>query len=91
VTSDAAQVRSMALRVVALTLLLLLALVGSLMVRTLSRVPDTTIYLVRDEGTTMTLEPVHRRLRPADPEEAARGAVAALARGPVADEAARGL
>jgi spore germination protein GerM len=91
VTSDGAQVRSMALRVVALTLLLVLALVGSLTVRTLSRLPDTTIYLVRDEGTTMTLEPVHRRLRPADAEEAARAAVAALARGPAPDEADRGL
>jgi spore germination protein GerM len=85
------QARSMALRVVALALLLLLALVGSLTYRTLSRLPDTTIYFVRDEGTTMTLEPVHRRVRPADAEEAARAAVAALARGPEPDEAARGL
>jgi spore germination protein GerM len=91
VTSDGAQVRSMALRVVALTLLLVLALVGSLTVRTLSRLPDTTIYLVRDEGTTMTLEAVHRRLRPAGVEEGARAAVEALVRGPDGEEAARGL
>ncbi len=85
------QVRTVALRVVALALLLLLALVGALTMRTLNRLPDTTLFLVRDEGTTMTLEPVHRRLRPSDPLDGARAAVAALARGPEPDEAARGL
>lgn len=86
-----AQARTMAMRVAALTLLLVLALVGALTMRTLNRLPDTTIYLVRDEGTTMTLEPVHRRLRPSNDTEAARAAVDALARGPDAGEAARGL
>lgn len=89
--SPPGQVRTVALRVVALALLLLLALVGSLTVRTLNRLPDTTIYLVRDEGTTMTLVPVHRRFRPDDTAAAARAAVEALARGPDAEEAARGL
>lgn len=85
------QVRTVALRVVALALLLLLALVGALTFRVLDRVPDTTLYLVSDDGTAMTLEPVHRRLRPTDPLEAAAATVAALAEGPTADEAARGL
>jgi spore germination protein GerM len=87
----AGQVRTVALRVVALALLLLLALVGALTFRVLDRVPDTTVYLVRDDGTAMTLEPVHRRLRPTDPLAAAAATVAALAGGPAADEAARGL
>lgn len=85
------QVRTVALRVVALALLLLLALVGTLTFRVLDRVPDTTLFLVSDDGTAMTLEPVHRRLRPTDPLEAAAATVAALALGPDADEAARGL
>lgn len=83
--------RSVALRVAALALLLLLALVGVLASRTLQRLPDTVVYLVRDEGAGFTLEAVHRRLRPADPLDAARAAVGALAAGPTADEAARGL
>jgi len=83
--------RSVALRAVALALLLLMALVAALTYRTLQHLPDATIYLVRDEGATMTLEPVHRRLRPTSPTDAARAAVRALALGPDADEAARGL
>jgi spore germination protein GerM len=86
-----AQVRSVALRVAALALLLLLALVGALTVNVLNRVPDTTVFLVRDDGGAMTLEPVYRRLRPNDPLAAAEATVAALASGPTADEAARGL
>lgn len=85
------QVRSVALRVASLALLLLLALVGALAFNVLGRVPDTTVYLVRDDGTAMTLEPVYRRLRPADPLAAAEATVAALASGPTPDEAARGL
>jgi spore germination protein GerM len=88
---DGAQARTMAMRVTALTLLLVLALVGALAMRTLNQLPDTTIYLVRSEGTTMTLEPVHRRLRPSTPSDAARAAVDALVRGPDAGESARGL
>jgi len=86
-----AQVRSVALRVAALALLLLLALVGALTFNVLNRVPDTTVFLVRDDGGAMTLEPVYRRLRPNDPLAAAEATVAALASGPTADEAARGL
>ncbi len=85
------QVRTITLRVVALTLLLVLALVGALTFRVLDRVPDTTLFLVRDDGTGMTLEPVHRRMRPTDPLGAAAATVAELARGPAAGEASRGL
>lgn len=83
--------RAMAWRVLGLALLLVLGLVGALSFRMLGRLPDTTIYLVRDLGGPMTLEPVHRRLRPAEPAAAARATVEALARGPQPDEAARGL
>lgn len=89
--------RTVVLRVAALALLLLLAIVAAVTVRTLQRLPDTTLYLVRGEATTLTLEPVHRTLRSrgADPEPpsvaAVRAAVAALADGPTAQEAARGL
>jgi len=85
------QVRSVALRVASLALLLLLALVGALTYNVLGRIPDTTLYLVRDDGNAMTLEPVYRRLRPSDPLAAATATVAALASGPTAEEAARGL
>lgn len=89
--AGAGQVRAVVWRVVALMLLLVLALVGSLTYRTLLHVPDLTIYLVRDEGTTMTLEAVYRRVRPEGAADAARAAVAALAAGPDAEERARGL
>jgi spore germination protein GerM len=87
------------LRVAALALLLLLALVATLTVRTLNRLPDVTLYLVRVEPTHFELEPVHRRLgvrRPAlaaaQPTEATvRAALEALAAGPTPEEAQRGL
>ncbi len=82
---------SVVLRVASLALLLLLVLVAVLAVRTLTGLPDTTIYLVRDDGATMTIEAVHRRLRPVDLADAGRLAVEALAQGPEPDEAARGL
>jgi spore germination protein GerM len=84
-------VRTVVLRVAALALLLLLAIVGVLVMRTLQRLPDTVLYLVRSDPTGFTLEPVARRLRPDGPLEAARSAVAGLAAGPNAAEAARGL
>lgn len=85
--------RTVVLRVVALSLLLLLALAGTLAVRTMQRLPDTVLYLVRDAGTTFTLERVYRRTRARtdDPEARARHALAALAVGPTEEEAARGL
>jgi spore germination protein GerM len=83
--------RSVALRVAALALLLLLALSGALALRTMQRLPDTVVYLVRDEGGTFTLEAVARRTRPDGALEGARAAVEALAAGPTAEEAVRGL
>lgn len=83
--------RTVALRVVGLALLLLLVLVGTLVARSLQRMPDTVVYLVRSDEQTLTLEGVVRRLRPADDVAGARAAVAALAEGPTPAEAARGL
>ncbi len=83
--------RTVALRVVGLALLLLLVLVGTLVARSLQRMPDTVVYLVRSGERTLTLEGVVRRLRPADDVAAARAAVAALVEGPTTAEAARGL
>ncbi len=83
--------RTVVLRVVALALLLLLALVGAIAVRTMQRVPDTVVYFVRDQGTTFTLEGVNRRLGRSTPAERAAAQVTALAAGPTADEITRGL
>lgn len=91
--------RTVVLRVVALALLLLLALVAALTMRTLSQLPDVTVYLVRDAGGSFVLEPVYRRMRAAarggvetHPTAATvRVAVAALAAGPSDEEAGRGL
>ena len=88
---DRAALRAVALRVAALALLLLLALVAVLSVRTLGRLPDATIYLIRSEPTSFTLEPVRRQLGNRDPDDFARLAVAALADGATPGEAAAGL
>lgn len=79
------------LRVVALALLLLLALVGVMVWRTLQRIPDTIVYMVRDQGTTFTLDGVYRRTRSTGVEATVRAALGALAAGPTEEEAARGL
>jgi len=92
-------VRSVVLRVVALALLLLLVLVTAITMRTLQRLPDATLYFVRADATSFTLEPVHRTLRSQDAGRgddvasaaAVRAALEALVRGPSADEGARGL
>jgi spore germination protein GerM len=88
---DRAAVRAVALRVAALALLLLLALVAVLSIRTLRRLPDATIFLIRSEPTTFTLEPVARRLGNRDPDDFARLAVEALVEGPTPREAEAGL
>ncbi len=89
---DRAALRAVALRVAALALLLLLAIVAVLTTRTLQRLPDATIYLIRyDDLSGFELEPVARRLGTNDAEGYARAAVAALAEGPTASEEARGL
>jgi spore germination protein GerM len=88
---DRASVRAVALRVAALALLLLLVLVAVLSTRTLSRLPDATLYWVRSEATSFTLAPRSRRLGSRDATAYARTAVAALASGPTAEEREAGL
>lgn len=74
--------RTVVLRVVALALLLLLALFGAIALRTLARLPNTTLYFVKEKGTNFTLAAEHRRSGDADPTERAAWQVAALAAGP---------
>ena len=88
---DRGALRSVALRVAALALLLLLVLVSVLSMRTLNRLPDATLYWVRSDPTTFTLVPRSRRLGSRDAGAYARAAVAALAAGPNASERAAGL
>lgn len=88
---DTAAVRAVALRVAALALLLLLVLFSVIAVRTLSRLPDASIYLIRSGPTSFTLEPVIRRLGARNTDAHVRAAVRALAAGPTAAEAADGL
>lgn len=88
---DRAALRAVALRVAALALLLLLVLVAVIMARTLTRLPDATIHLVRYDGGVFTLVPVARRLGTGGATSFAREAVAALADGPTAAEAENGL
>lgn len=83
--------RTVVLRVVALALLLLLTLVSVIVVRTTQRLPDTTVYFVRDQGTSFTLEAVYRRVGKSGVAERVARQIAALADGPGATEGARGL
>ena len=83
--------RTVVLRVVALSLLLLLALVGVITRRTLQRIPDTLIYFVRDQGTSFALEPVVRKAGDAGLAVRVRNKVAALAAGPSEQEQSEGL
>ncbi|HLV12414.1 MAG TPA: GerMN domain-containing protein [Trueperaceae bacterium] len=83
--------RTVVLRVVALALLLLLALVGVITARTLSRMPDTLVYLTRDTGRTFTLEAVPRVARSGGLEDRVRAQVAALTAGPTPEEERDGL
>ncbi len=91
--------RTVVLRVAALALLLLLALVATIAVRTLNRLPDVTLYLIRSEPTHFELEPIHRRLGVGGPglaaervtEATVRSAIEALIAGPTPEEAQRGL
>lgn len=79
------------LRVAALALLLLLALLGVLVLRTLNRLPDSIVYFVRSEATSMTLEPVGRRSQAGNAQGRLEGALRALIAGPTLEETARGL
>jgi spore germination protein GerM len=83
--------RTVVLRVAALALLLLLALVSALIIRTLNRLPDSIVYFVRSENGTMTLEGVGRRSGGGDGEARLRQALEALIAGPTPQEQARGL
>ncbi len=82
----------MVLRVVALALLLLLALVAALTVRTLHRLPNTVVYFVTSDGTSFHLAPAYRRGGGRGGVAArAERQVAALAAGPTPGEAAQGM
>jgi spore germination protein GerM len=83
--------RIWAIRVAALAILLLLALLASLGSRTLARLPDTVVYFVRSDDTTFTLAPAYRRTATEDPEAHARAAIAALTEGPRPEERTLGL
>ncbi len=74
--------RTVVLRVVALALLLLLALFGAIAVRTMQRLPDLTVYFVRDLGTSFTLVPDHEKVGRLQPEERVRWQVEKLVAGP---------
>lgn len=84
-------VRTMVIRVAALALLLLLVVVSVLMIRTLNRLPDTIIYLVRSEPTRFHLEAVGRDSGERALEPRLRRALLLLIAGPTPEEAARGL
>ena len=83
--------RSVVLRVVALSVLLLLVLAAVLTLHTLRRIPDTLVYFVASGPNTFQLEGVGRRSLAETPEERARTAVEQLAQGPTVGEEARGL
>lgn len=74
--------RTVVLRVVALALLLLLALFSAIAVRTLQRLPDLTVYFVKDLGTSFTIESVHVSAGRLDAEGRARQQIDALRKGP---------
>ena len=84
--------RIWAIRVAALAILLLLALLAVLGSRTLSRLPDTVVYFVTTtDGTDFTLERTFRRTGRGGPEDHVRSAIEALVEGPTAAEEQRGL
>jgi spore germination protein GerM len=84
-------VRTMVIRVAALALLLLLVVVSVIMIRTLNRLPDTIIYLVRSEPIRFHLEAVGRHSNERVLEARLRQAIKLLIAGPTPEEAARGL
>ena len=74
--------RTVALRVSALALLLLLILVSAVTVRMLNRLPNSVVYFVKSQGATSTLEGVRRRFDADTPEARLRAALTALIEGP---------
>lgn len=83
--------RTVVLRVVALSLLLLLTLVGVIAVRTSQRLPDTTIYFIRDQGVSFTLEPTYRKTGKRSVPQRVELQLKALTDGPDSEEAEGGL
>jgi spore germination protein GerM len=79
------------LRLSTVALLLLLLVVAFLSVRTAKRLPNLIVYLVKDNETRFTLEPVGRTVNASSLEEKLRGAIQALQDGPTAAEKAKGL
>lgn len=74
--------RTVALRVCALALLLLLGLVSAVTVRMLNRLPNSVVYFVTSQGATSTLEGVRRRFDADTTEARLRAALLALIEGP---------
>lgn len=83
--------RTVALRVAALAVLLLLVLASVLTLQTMRRLPDILVYFVADSGSYMTLEPVGRRSNEGGPEERARAALTELLKGPSPGEREKGF
>lgn len=88
---DPINIRTIVLRVSALSLLLLLILVATLTVRTLNRVPNTILYFVSAADTSFSLRSVARNLPRASADTHLKESLQALIEGPNASEAARGL
>lgn len=84
-------IRTIVLRVSALSLLLLLILVATLTVRTLNRVPNTLLYFVSAGDTSFSLRGVARNLPKANADTHLKESLQALIDGPIESEEARGL
>ncbi|MDZ7704068.1 MAG: GerMN domain-containing protein [Trueperaceae bacterium] len=85
------EVRTIALRVSALALLLLLAIVSALSIRTLNQLPNSVVYFVETRETSFGLEPVGKRFGEPTLEGRLERAVNTLIRGPDGGESVRGL
>jgi spore germination protein GerM len=83
--------RIWAIRVAALAILLLLALLAVLGSRTLSRLPDTVVYFVQSHEGSFTLERAYRRTVRGNATEHARAAIRELVEGPTPAEDRDGL
>ena len=77
--------RTIALRVAALALLLLLVLVGAITVRMLNRLPNSVVYFVEVQDTRSTLKGVQRRFDANTPDARLRAVLGALIEGPEGD------
>ena len=73
--------RTIALRVAALALLLLLVLVSAITIRMLNRLPNSIVYYVESQEATFTLEGVRRRFDADTPEGRLEAALRALIEG----------